>query len=973
MMNLQKEKSFRILSLEAKDIYYAQEVLGGYSLQSITDKKRYFFQFKNVFDWSLDSEELQKRYRERERQFSFQDDAGTAYTFSVINVKFSFAYNVYNKCNIERKTVYIKDGYAKELVDFSSYNHCVDEETGELLAIRLNEVEENPLSSEVLSPYFSYDEERKCYVRAKTKSGKVKSIKHVKSLQQLREELYTKGFSCEGEKYVRYKRSSGSSREGNCLFIKERFAAHMKKWSACGLKFDESKHDKASWEAYRALSLSSSVAMFSLPIKNILFIDDYKDCFTDLAMFVYGETGENKAVNSGLKVEFKKDKIKNTIWDGESLLDESVFMRLDDKILYTKSMLLLRNRFFKTCAFRTKLQKWFKDNNATIETVRKYGITFADNIEDILMVTTQSSLKYLSFLEEKLPREEKIQKWVKNAGDTFSVVKYDKRTRYFDGDLVQSSYQLLNTLPLTSEDVENIVGENKRYLQWIRKNDAALLYHLKEAFAKEEITMEGEEIEKEDDATKIEIYMKVLSLNADFSKTKIFKDFKQDLINNFRDNLKEGHFLFKGTNATLFGNGPELLKATIGLFDRENPTSVLQKGEISCAKFAEGKELLGARSPHITMGNLLRAKNKLSYETSEYFVLSNEIVCVNAIGENIQDRLNGCDYDSDTMLLTDDPVLIERAESIYCDFAVPVNKVERENLVGQKDAEVDSKISVNKIGKIVNFSQKLNSLYWDLFSCGNIKDAEEIYQDICKLAVLSGMEIDRAKRKYKVDAQEELDFLTEKYKQRFMEGNKSVKPKFFKTIDMKNGEKYGQRNSNIIYKTYKAAMDCLWEHVSGINFRYDKDQRGECLTVDLLQEAKIKNNDYKIKDKIIKEVEELYNEISGLRRVKRFCEGDEKQIIMEEIAQRIERSKQRVLKYCRTEGVVYLVAKEIDAEDNSRIASLLFEVLFYPENEKAYNLLKVDGGIQERIIRSEDGNLCFFGVGHKMLDEKVAE
>ena len=108
-MTLQKEKSFRILSLEAKDIYYAQQCDGGYSLPPKEEKGRYFFQFKNILDWSLDSEELQKRYAKRKRRFSFKDDAGTAYTLSVINVKFSLACNQYNKYSIDRKTVYIKD------------------------------------------------------------------------------------------------------------------------------------------------------------------------------------------------------------------------------------------------------------------------------------------------------------------------------------------------------------------------------------------------------------------------------------------------------------------------------------------------------------------------------------------------------------------------------------------------------------------------------------------------------------------------------------------------------------------------------------------------------------------------------------------------------------------------------------------------------------------------------------------------
>ena len=88
---------------------------------------------------------------------------------------------------------------------------------------------------------------------------------------------------------------------------------------------------------------------------------------------------------------------------------------------------------------------------------------------------------------------------------------------------------------------------------------------------------------------------------------------------------------------------------------------------------------------------------------------------------------------------------------------------------------------------------------------------------------------------------------------------------------------------------------------------------------------------------------------------------------MEEIAQKIERGKQCVLKHCKTGGVAYLLAKEIDAEENSRIASLLFELLFTFENGKVYTLLKKDEGIQECIVRAEDGDLSFYGLKHKIV------
>lgn len=72
--------------------------------------------------------------------------------------------------------------------------------------------------------------------------------------RKLREYFYANGFNIGGVHYVRYKRSTGSSREGKCLFIDERLYKAMTKWSECGLK---SKSDLASWESYRALSLST--------------------------------------------------------------------------------------------------------------------------------------------------------------------------------------------------------------------------------------------------------------------------------------------------------------------------------------------------------------------------------------------------------------------------------------------------------------------------------------------------------------------------------------------------------------------------------------------------------------------------------------------------------------------------------------------------------------------------------------------
>lgn len=52
----------------------------------------------------------------------------------------------------------------------------------------------------------------------------------------------------------------------------------MDKWSGCGLK---AQIDLASWESYKALSLSSIKGTINIPLGGIFFVPDYKSIFTE--------------------------------------------------------------------------------------------------------------------------------------------------------------------------------------------------------------------------------------------------------------------------------------------------------------------------------------------------------------------------------------------------------------------------------------------------------------------------------------------------------------------------------------------------------------------------------------------------------------------------------------------------------------------------------------------------------------------
>lgn len=704
-------------------------------------------------------------------------------------------------------------------------------------------------------------------------------------IRQLREYFYENGFYIDGIHYVRYKRSAGSSREGKCLFIDERLYKAMAKWSECGLK---PKTDLASWESYKALSLSSLKGMVNIPLECILFVPDYKSTFTDEVVSVEIQDG-------ALTAAHKQTEISNDIWDGESLLDESVFRGN----YADKHMLLLRNKFFKSCAFRTKLQKWFQDKNITLEELKSRGfVTFATDINQIVMVTTPNSLKYLKFAGGFTERN--IRKWIENINDTFGVVKWDKSTRFFHGKMVQSSYQLLNTLGLTETQAAELLKPSIDYISLLRKDVDFMRYHFTDAFAREKD--DEEPVRPDGLADRADVIFTLMHKCSHFDETELYANFRNDVVKSLKERLKRGHILLNGTNATLFGNGPELLKYIAG----EEIISELHSGQTYCKRFADKTKLLCARSPHITMGNLYSAENNMQGEIWNYFDLGENIVCVNAIEENIQQRLNGCDYDSDTMLLTDDKLLVETAEKYKDLFKVPVCKIETVKKENQTLPELDHDTSNNKIGEIVNLSQKLNSLIWDKIHKGESEEKiKEIYGDVCKLAVLSGLEIDKAKRAYDiVNAGKELIALRKKYDK--------PSPVFFQEIDESGKEKQ--------YIFYDTAMDYVYAIASKIHFRKGREQF--CLYRPISEQlaynlASGNATEYRHKDKIVGSIDDVKAKTNRLYMELRTADEQEREVIYAQISDiKTERDK-LVNKWLTNENVLMLVLRHYEKNSSS--------------------------------------------------------
>ena len=281
-----------------------------------------------------------------------------------------------------------------------------------------------------------------------TKKGEPKKTPCKISKRAIREYLYINGFTIDGIHYVRWNRSGGSSRVGKCLFINEKLLKSISRFTDCGVPtevWDKGHHNKsankldlASFEAYRALPLSGKIDDLEIKVENILIIPDYKSKFTETVMAT--------EFDGQLTTSQKEIEVCNDIWDGQSLIDKSLMGKYKDK-----GMVLLRHKMFKSCAFNCNIQQWFADNNIT-DVSQLNGFTLAKDIKDVKFITTANSIKYCKFGGTTWKED-----WLeKIKGIPFGIVKYEKETKHVNGEMVQTTYQLLNTLQMTKEEVAEL-------------------------------------------------------------------------------------------------------------------------------------------------------------------------------------------------------------------------------------------------------------------------------------------------------------------------------------------------------------------------------------------------------------------------------------------------------------------------------------------------------------------------------------
>jgi hypothetical protein len=875
-------EGINIIQREGKDLVLAKET--GYKT-TFVDKKGKIHR-KNIWnatmDWCYDAVKMNEIKINKDMPKPFYMIDNKQYSDAIISVKF--------KCAIKESGNI--DEINKELCETNKSLRDIEDKLKELRknGISMRQCRHKGIYKDNLTEkqkeYVNlYNKQQDIITNKKNKIDKLKQQKKkdIKNTEEIRRELYKNGFDIidsQGCKVhmVRYKRSSGSSRVGKCLFIREDLYKPMMDWTMMDLCIkDGDEIDLASYEAYISLTLSSMIDTINIKPENVLVLKDEESDITEECMVTEQILDKNnKAI---LHTERKNVTITNKIWDGESLLDSSLF----EHKYKDKGMLLLRNKFVKTCAFNTNIQQYYKKHNITMNDIKKspyFLFTKAQKVEDVLLITTPSSLKYCKFGS--------IDNYINNMDEVWGVVKYDKPTHYFNGELVQTHYQLLNSLNCSKKDVEEILHNTEEYVGLLKNDMAVLKRHLKMQIEQnEDSKLTDEEIfEKEIEGFYSEDYLNIskdnhtkdmmytlLTLNDKIKFTNEFITFQKEIVRSYKNNTRLGHVLVHGNYSVLCGNGLEMLKGSCGKWTIDEG-SIIKKRTIYCNNFKEVK-LIGSRSPHPSPSCIFISQNTIYDEIDTYFNSSKQIVHINSIKENNLEKLSSADYDSDQMLLSDNEKLIEIAERHYKDYPVSVNCV-----VGKKTpryytdedkCDLDVKTSKNLIGQIINQAQILESYLNDIrFKMNKEKNInkkrefnktiENVFIDISTLNILSCIEIDKAKKEFDIDSESELTKIKEKYsdvklpnffkytaKDTFNDKKKKIREKILKLTPYEKIDKNNDSVDNIErkkeinkqikelidkstsnmekekYKRYETTMDYLETTID--KFRYRKNDR----------------------------------------------------------------------------------------------------------------------------------------------------
>lgn len=193
-----------------------------------------------------------------------------------------------------------------------------------------------------------------------------------------------------------------------------------------------------------------------------------------------------------------------------------------------------------------------------------------------------------------------------------------------------------------------------------------------------------------------------------------------------------------------------------GSVDNDGTFSI-EKGTIQCytKRFGSNEYLAAFRSPFNGRGNMGYLHNVYCNEFEKYFNLGKQVIAVNMVGTDFQDRSNESDQDSDSLYVTNLPAIVRHAKYCYSNYPTIVNNIPKDAKMYHNTIDdfalIDNKLAASQLatGESSNLAQLCLTYTYNF--------REQKYDDyVCILSVLAQCAIDSAKRQFGIDLDGEI-------------------------------------------------------------------------------------------------------------------------------------------------------------------------------------------------------------------------
>ena len=586
-------------------------------------------------------------------------------------------------------------------------------------------------------------EQADIYRKLKDKCKANKDLYKKISKQDLRIKYYTEGvtvpyrtYNKKGklieEEIITYKmlyRTPGKAKKGTCMFIREELYNVAHEYLYMGIKLPTKNSPIIQAGAYSSLITSSIIGKVQIKPEQILVLKDYDSKFVTSVVTI--KTDKDKHCYAEKNDDYE---VTNTIFDGQALIDHSIFPDWAD------GYILLRNHMTKCAAFNTNIELFMKeqfgDKYETATITDMFGREVA--VKDIKLITTNNAIKWLSFDGVTF---DDWAKWIRKNDSLWGIVKTVHESKF--GDVQRMSYQMVNALDLNTMD--SVVEKSIDYINKLKTDNNVFLDYLKS---------------NANFSNDFEVLIALCEHNKDFVRSEYFRDRKRKIIETYVLNFKSGRSIQNADNLTIVGSPYAMLLHTLGRSPNDDPTFNVEEGCIQCwtERFDDGEYLAEFRNPFNSRNNLGYLHNVRHEYLDKYFKLGKLCIAVNMIGTDFQDRNNGSDMDSDSIYVTNQRDIVKHAKYCYENYPTIVNLVPQEkniyNYSMEDFARVDNALAAAQlaIGESSNIAQLALTYTY------NFKDQK--YQDyVCILSVLAQIAIDNAKRKYDIDLSQEISII----------------------------------------------------------------------------------------------------------------------------------------------------------------------------------------------------------------------